>query len=149
MDRCRMTARPRPTRPAAATRRSPALCALFARLVPALLALLVLGACGGGLPGPPTTPHTADDPAVVVPFPPPPARVEIIPPQPATLEAAVWLDGEWQWRGSRWVWLPGRWEVPYPGARFAPATVVRRADGALVWFSGVWHFPPERNAAAR
>lgn len=138
-----MKARTGPTRPRAAALRSAALAGIF------LLAPLAPLACGESIPTPTTTPHTAEDAAVVVPYPPPPARVEIVPSQPATLESAVWIDGEWQWRGSRWVWLPGRWEVPYPGARFAPSTVVRRSDGALVWFGGVWHFPPERSAAAR
>jgi hypothetical protein len=105
---------------------------------------LALSACGGALPVPPTGPHGPDDLAVIVPYPPPPARVEILQPSPPELKNPVWIDGEWQWRGRRWDWLPGRWEEPYPGAYYAPATTVRRADGALVWFAGVWHFPPER-----
>lgn len=107
----------------------------------ALLTLLTLTACGGSLPVPVTGPHGSEDPAVVVPFPPPPAHVEVVPPAPEGLKGAVWVDGEWQWRGRRWVWLAGRWEEPYPGAYFAPSTTVRRADGELVWFAGVWHFP--------
>ena len=91
---------------------------------------------------PPSGPHTADEPAIAVPYPPPPARVEIVPPGGA--DKAVWIDGEWQWRSRRWVWLPGRWEVPYPGAYYAPATTVRRADGALVWFAGAWHVPDKK-----
>lgn len=105
-----------------------------------LLALAALGACGSPLPVPLTGPHTPEDVAVVVPYPPPPARVEIVAPPPEGLEGAVWIDGEWQWRGRRWTWLAGRWEVPYPGAYYALPTTVRRADGALVWFPGVWHF---------
>jgi len=116
-------------------------CACVLALLAALALALALPACGHSIPTPPTGPHSADDPALVVPYPPPPARVEISPVPPAELKGAVWVDGEWQWRGRRWVWLPGRWEVPYPGAYFAPAIAVRRADGDLVWFAGVWHFP--------
>lgn len=110
----------------------------------ALGLLLVSPACGGGLPTPRTGPHSPDDPAVIVPYPPPPAHVEVVPPPPEGLEDPVWVDGEWQWRSRRWVWLAGRWEEPYPGAYFAPATTVRRGDGEIVWFGGVWHFPEEQ-----
>lgn len=120
----------------AGNRRAPRVLALLALLAP-----LSLAACGYTLPTPPRGPHTADDPAVLIPYPPPPARVEIIPLPPEGLSGAVWLDGEWQWRGRRWVWLPGRWEVPFPGAYYALATAVRRATGDLIWFAGAWHFP--------
>ena len=123
------------------------------RLFPAGRALLLLAApgglillagCGASLPVPRTGPHSPDEPALVVPYPPPPAQVEVIQPPPEGLEKAVWIDGEWQWRSRRWVWLPGRWEVPYPDAYYAPAATVRRADGDLVSFAGVWHFPAKK-----
>ncbi|AUX27328.1 hypothetical protein SOCEGT47_079150 [Sorangium cellulosum] len=107
------------------------------------LALALLGGCGSSLPLPPTGPHLPSDPAIVVPYPPPPARVEIVevPEEPGGL---VWIDGEWQWRSRRWAWLPGRWEPVPLGAYFAPATTVRRADGSLVWFAGAWHVPAKK-----
>ncbi|WP_437287758.1 YXWGXW repeat-containing protein [Sorangium sp. So ce406] len=106
------------------------------------LALLLLVGCGSSLPVPPTGPHLPSEPAVVVPYPPPPARVEIIsPPEKPGL---VWIDGEWQWRSRRWAWQPGRWEPVPPGAYFAPNATVRRADGSLVWFAGVWHVPGKK-----
>ncbi len=73
---------------------------------------------------------------VVIPFPPPPARVEIVPPQPVA--DAVWIDGEWAWRRRRWGWKLGRWLVPPPGGRFSPWTAVRNDVGTLYFASGVW-----------
>ena len=51
-----------------------------------------------------------------VPYPPPPARVESVPPRPST--KATWIDGEWTWRGKRWLWVRGRWVEPPKGAVF-------------------------------
>lgn len=99
--------------------------------------LAVLAACGSSLPLPRTGPHLPDDLSVVVPYPPPPARAEVVPPPGA--DNLVWFDGEWQWRSRRWVWLAGRWDAMPPGSSYAPATTVRRADGALVWFAGALH----------
>ncbi|WP_437905787.1 YXWGXW repeat-containing protein [Sorangium sp. So ce327] len=107
-----------------------------------LASLLVLAGCGGSLPLPPTGPHLPSETMVVVPYPPPPARVEII--SPSERPGDVWIDGEWQWRSRRWAWQQGRWEPVPPGAYFAPATTVRRADGSLVWFAGVWHLPGKK-----
>lgn len=113
------------------------------RLFPGLALALAfsLSGCSSGLPVPPRGPHTSDE-AMVVPYPPPPARVEVVPPPPPELAGAVWVDGEWQWRGRRWVWQRGLWEVPYPGSYYAPSATVRLADGRLMWFAGRWHFPP-------
>ncbi|AKT36224.1 hypothetical protein [Chondromyces crocatus] len=98
-------------------------------------------ACGNAIPTPELGRHSPQDPFAIVPYPPPPAHVEVVPGPPEGVKDPVWVDGEWQWRNRRWVWLPGRWEEPYPGAFFAPSTTVRRPDGGLVWFGGVWHFP--------
>jgi hypothetical protein len=70
------------------------------------------------------------------PFPPPPARVEEIPPRP--VDDAVWIDGEWQWRGRRWSWNPGRWVVAPAGSVYSPWTSVRGADGAFYYAPGAW-----------
>lgn len=105
-------------------------------------AALSLAACGGGskLPLPPLGPHVGEEP-VIVPYPPPAARPEVVPPPPAKEPGAVWIDGEWQWRGRRWEWERGRWEVPYPGAYWAPAVTVRLGDGSLAFFEGGWRVP--------
>ncbi|HVJ94841.1 MAG TPA: hypothetical protein VM580_33890, partial [Labilithrix sp.] len=74
-----------------------------------------------------------------VPYPPPPARVETVPPMPRP--DALWVDGEWLWQARRWAWKQGRWVVPAPGARFAPWTTVRDAAGTLYFASGRWRDP--------
>lgn len=95
-------------------------------------------ACGGSvLPLPPTGPHGGDEP-IDVPYPPPPALPEIIPPNQAG-KRAVWVDGEHLWTAGAWVWQPGRWEVPAPRSYFARAEGRRRPDGGLNWFPGTWH----------
>jgi hypothetical protein len=78
---------------------------------------------------------------VVVPYPPPPARVEIVPPP---VEGAVWLDGEWDWQGASFAWRRGRWVKPPPGARYSPWTTVRGEDGTVYFAPGVW-----RDSSAR
>ena len=94
--------------------------------------------CSSGLPLAPTGPHTGDEPTFV-PFPHPAAKPEIIPPVNVAGENAVWVDGEWEWKGTRWVWQPGRWETPYPGSYYARSVVVRTQDGRLAWYRGSWH----------
>ncbi len=71
-----------------------------------------------------------------IPYDPPPARTERVPPQPKS--GTVWIDGEWTWDGVRWSWKQGRWVTPPEGARFAPWATVRRADGVLFFAPGVW-----------
>ncbi|MDP9149116.1 MAG: hypothetical protein M3O36_04125, partial [Myxococcota bacterium] len=92
-------------------------------------------ACGGTLPVAPymAQPESALGP---VPYPPPPARVEFLPPRPS--KTSVWVDGEWAWRARRWSWRPGRWTVPRNGARFSPWALVRGEDGTLYFASGAW-----------
>jgi hypothetical protein len=97
--------------------------------------LIFLLACASDLPGPSFVPQPS---AALVPvqYPPPPARVEFVPPQPAA--EAVWIDGEWVWKARRWSWRSGRWVVALPAARFSPWAVVRGADGTLYSASGTW-----------
>ena len=99
---------------------------------------LSLGACKQSTPEPKLGPHRGDEVPIEVPYPPPPARVEIIPKPPGDLKGPVWIDGEWQWRSRRWVWQAGRWEVPLSGGYYAPAATVRLSDGTLVFFKGTW-----------
>jgi len=70
-------------------------------------------------------------------YPPPPARVELIPAQPPG--HPVWLDGEWAWTGSKWAWTVGRWVVPRQGATFSPWTTVRDDRGNVYFANGVWN----------
>jgi hypothetical protein len=104
-----------------------------------LVGALLFTACGSSLPLPITGPHPAQSTAYAeVPFPPPPAQVEIVPPRPKEA-GAVWVDGEWAWQGRGWAWLPGGWVVPPPRSYFAPWLVYRLDDGRLLFAPGAWH----------
>lgn len=98
---------------------------------------LASAACLPPLSGPPLGPQEQADP-VVVPFPPPPARVDVVPDPPSELKTPVWVDGQWLWRGRRWVWEGGEWVDLVPGQVYAKPIVVRRSDGQLVWFEGTF-----------
>lgn len=76
-----------------------------------------------------------------VPYPPPPARVELIPAQRDP--AQVWVDGQWDWDLREWVWHRGEWTTPPSAdAYFTPWTTVRSSDGRLYFVPATW-----RNAA--
>ncbi len=101
--------------------------------------LVGLLGCAPRVPVPPSGPHEADTP-VIVPYPPPPARVQMLSPRPN--DAAVWVDGCWSWTRERFVWLPGGWQrPPHPDAYYAPATTVRGRNGKLFYYVGAWHLP--------
>lgn len=106
---------------------------------PIVLAVLVALACAVGcstkLPHPPYAPHPMTA-LVEVRFPPPPARAEQVVARPA--DNAVWIDGEWAWRGRRWSWKVGRWVVPPPGATYSPWTATRNEEGTLFFAPGTW-----------
>lgn len=100
-----------------------------------MAALGVVVACSSRLPHPPYAKHPTSA-LVAVGFPPPPAKFEFVPEQPSS--DAVWIDGEWGWRGKRWRWKWGRWVVAPKGATFSPWTQVRDQDGNLFFASGTW-----------
>jgi hypothetical protein len=102
-------------------------------------AIVALAGCAGGtiVPVPTTGPHVGEAP-VLVPYPPPPARVEVVGKAPSTMNDAVWIDGEWLWKSRRWVWQGGHWDLPLPGGYYAPPVTVRLADGALAHYPGAW-----------
>lgn len=102
-------------------------------------AVVVLLGCAPAslIPVPKTGPHLGEEPALV-PYPAPPARVEVVGKVPATMTDAVWIDGEWLWKARRWVWQGGHWDLPLPGGYFAPAVTVRLGDGALAHYAGAW-----------
>ena len=100
---------------------------------------LLVTACGSRQPAAPTGPHPAGSTNYLdVPFPPPAARVEVVPAPPHEA-GAVWVDGEWAWQGKRWAWLPGGWVIPPRGAYFAPWLVYRLGNGRLLFAPGAWH----------
>lgn len=100
----------------------------------ALVLSLGSSACSH-LPRPPTGP-TPKEALTEVPYPPPPARVETIPPPKNKGE--VWVDGQWTWDGSDWQWMAGAWVKPPEGAYFTPWSTVRRSDGQLFFAQAAW-----------
>lgn len=94
-----------------------------------------LSACSHALPTPPTGPHLAESP-VEIPYPPPAARVDVVPQPPQDMKHPAWIDGQWLWRGRRWVWEAGRWVDLGPDQFYARPTVQWLSDGRLMWFAG-------------
>ena len=92
--------------------------------------------CAAHVPVPPVATHDGDAP-VIVPYPPPPAQVEMVGPAPD--DQAVWVDGSWLWTGQAYVWNAGGWQHPAPGLGYAPPMVIRQTSGELVYFPGSWH----------
>lgn len=98
---------------------------------------LALAACGPWLPLPKPGTHEGEEP-ILVPSAPPAPQVEIVPERPVDSPSAVWVDGQWLFRGRRWEWEPGRWEVPPPGATYAAPLVVYLPDKRIAWHAGRW-----------
>jgi hypothetical protein len=73
---------------------------------------------------------------VEAPAPPPPARIETVPPQPSSDD--IWIDGEWVWQSTRWAWRSGYWLTPPPGALFSPSTLRCTKTGTLLLARGAW-----------
>jgi len=107
------------------------------------LALLLLLGCLllGCLPRVQLAPEGGhgNDVAREVPYPPPPARVEILPAPPH--DDAVWVDGTWAWNGRDYQWQTGGWRLPSEDAYYAPAKLLRRRNGMLLYLKGQWHEP--------
>lgn len=94
--------------------------------------------CASSLPRPVPANHVPAD-FTEVPYPPPPAKVQVVPKAPS--EEAVWVNGEWFWRGNGWSWEDGGWVIPPHGARFAPWTTRWKLDGVLLFAPGTWVLP--------
>jgi hypothetical protein len=101
----------------------------------------VSSACSRTLPRPADAGHPSDE-VVEVPFPPPPARVEFVPPPPR--DADTWIDGEWDWNGRRWAWTYGGWVTAPPDAIFSRWKTRRLPDGTLLYTASTW-----RNASGK
>jgi hypothetical protein len=98
---------------------------------------LTLG-CAPRVPVPEPAGHEGDLP-IAVPYPPPAARAETLPPPPH--DHAVWLDGYWRWTGADYRWMAGRWVTPPAGMGYAPATTLRRRNGELLYYEPGWRRP--------
>jgi hypothetical protein len=110
-----------------------------------LTVALFLSACAGSVPEPPFSPQPEES-FDEIDAPPPPARVEVIPARPKN-PYAVWIDGEWDFTGTRWAWQFGRWVALPPGATYAKWETKRRADGALLYASGAFRDQKGREIA--
>ena len=102
-----------------------------------VFALALLG-CGSSLPTPAATEHPLSA-YIPVPYPPPAALAETVPPQPKRDGGLIWLDGEWVFHGDSFVWRRGGWVLPPPGCRFAAWRTWYRRDGRLMMARGAWY----------
>lgn len=79
--------------------------------------------------------------SMIVPYPPPPAQVETVPPAP-TNRACVYLDGQWEFVARDWQWQPGGWVVARDDCGFARARLFWHTLGPdrseLRYRSGHW-----------
>ncbi|APR86563.1 Hypothetical protein A7982_11912 [Minicystis rosea] len=78
----------------------------------------------------------ADAPWIEVPYPPPPARVEVVTPRKNGGD--VWVDGQWEWMAGTWKWVAGTWVSPPQGTYFTRWSTVRHADGRLMFLAGTF-----------
>jgi hypothetical protein len=94
-------------------------------------AAAALNGCGSSLPMAPSIAQP-ENAFIDVPFPPPPPRVEFVPPKPKS--SATWVDGAWTREGTRWRWKRGGWfDVP-PGV-FYSQWETKRPDGTRLLFA--------------
>jgi hypothetical protein len=107
------------------------------RLVGLGFAATIAGACASARLPAPTYVGQPTDALQQVDYPPPPARVELVPAAPPS-GSAVWIDGEWTWQGRRWAWKPGRWIAPPAEAAYSPWTSIRDKPGRLYVAEGKW-----------
>lgn len=101
----------------------------------ALLLAMLLSACGSSLPQAPTTRHRRAD-FREVPYPPPAALVETVPPRPD--ERAVWVDGFWEFASGNYVWRRGGWVSPPPRGLHAPWVSRFTRDGRIMFAESAW-----------
>lgn len=104
----------------------------------AIVAVAVgLPACGSKLPSPRFGAHVNDRP-LLVPFPPPPVRVDVVGPPPSNAKELVWVDGQWTWSVTRWTWRRGYWAEQKPDEHWAPPVFYRNSAEELLWFEGTF-----------
>lgn len=100
------------------------------------LPLLPIG-CATSLPGPRLTRHTQDS-YVDVPYTPPAALAETVP-EIARPAGAVWVDGDWNFRGKSYVWRRGGWFLPRDGVTYARSEVIYLDDGRVQYAPATWY----------
>jgi hypothetical protein len=80
-----------------------------------------------------TGPQPENAPQVQVQFPPPPAKVEILPDDPG--EPCVWVDGHYNWVGRRWQWESGGWFIVPEGCYLAEARLAWAPEGSTLYYT--------------
>src|SRR5690606_5472290 len=92
-------------------------------------AALWVSACGAAIPQVARTSHPTSGGALptAVDIPPPAARIQFVPPRPAS--HCRWADGQWLWRDNEWLWQDGAWLVASKTCHYA--------DPLFVWVPGV------------
>jgi hypothetical protein len=100
------------------------------------LFISLLAGCGVSVPTPPLTAHQTAS-FIEVPYPPPAALAETIPPPPN--DEAVWVDGAWTFRGNSYVWERGGWVLVPTGASYAIWRFVFTRDARLMFAPGTWY----------
>jgi hypothetical protein len=109
------------------------------RFLPAI-SFVILAGCAASQPTPELGTHPRSD-FTIVDYPPPAALVEVVPEAPSP--EAVWVDGQWRWRGRYWVWRRGGWVNPR-GLVYAPPELRYRKNGRMLYSESTW-----RDAAGR
>jgi hypothetical protein len=66
----------------------------------------------GGMVALPSISHAQVRLSVNIGVPPPPPRVEVVPPPRS---GYIWAPGYWRWEGRRHVWMDGHWQMERPG----------------------------------
>ncbi|MEI9948565.1 MAG: hypothetical protein WDO74_06155 [Pseudomonadota bacterium] len=98
--------------------------------------VLLCAACSTSLPEPLPARQPRSE-YLPVPYPPPAAFAEVVPPRPNG--DALWIDGHWAWRGGTFVWERGGWVAPPAGSRFAHWRIRYAQDGTLMFAEEVWY----------
>ena len=95
-----------------------------------------LWSCAFSVAGPPIVAHPKSA-FVEVPYPPPAALIEAVPPSPSS--SLVWLDGFWTWQGQYYTWIRGGWVFVSVGESFAPWQSFYTSEGLLMFAPGTWY----------
>lgn len=102
---------------------------------------LVATSCASFVRTPPRGPHPPNGAEpVVVEYPPPPARAEMVTADPG--EACSWIDGHFSWVGRRWQWQPGGWQRAPSDCYYAPPILVwlpSEGHGELYYMRPRWY----------
>ena len=74
------------------------------------------------------------------PGPHPVPRSQARPAKP--FDDAVWIAGNWEWRGNEYVWKPGQWIDPEIG-KPANSSNWKKSAGTKKWVAGYWKKTPQ------